>query len=398
MNNMRDLLKWLSRHRFPYEPLITVEISKSKLLGNLDEFRKLAPHNKIAPVLKSNAYGHGLIEIAKILEESQHSSRWTHNKKDSDDTIPFFVVDSYFEALALRSGGIKTPILIIGYTHPETITSSRLHKIAFTVTSLKTLKGITDPKHPVNIHLKIDTGMHRQGILESELPEALSILEEQPDIILEGICSHLSDADNTDESFTDEQIHVWNRLVKLVHSHFPHIKYTHLANTDGHRFVEDIHSNITRLGIGLYGLGGDSIPHINIHPVMEIKTIITGIKKIKSGDVVGYGGTFKAVKDMTIATIPMGYFEGIDRHLSNNGIVLVGERRTPCPIIGRVSMNITTIDISDLKDIDIGTSVIAISGKSSDGNSIREIAKKCNMITYEIAVYMPAHLRRVVVD
>jgi alanine racemase len=152
---MINPLTWLSKRRFPYEPLIKVEISKNRLLHNLDQFRKLDKQNMIAPVLKSNAYGHGLIEIARILEEARKQN------KELNETIPFFVLDSYFEALALRSKGIKTPLLIIGYNRPEILLNPNLQNISYAITSIETLRQIQKTKKYINIHLKIDTGMHR---------------------------------------------------------------------------------------------------------------------------------------------------------------------------------------------------------------------------------------------
>ncbi|MDD5165584.1 MAG: alanine racemase [Candidatus Pacebacteria bacterium] len=415
-----NLLTWASRKRFPYEPLIKVEINKNHLIHNLHEFRKLAPkdsegHALVAPVLKSNAYGHGMFEIAHILqhEANQHGS------------IPFCIVDSYFEAIALRAKGFTLPLLVIGYTRPETIRSSNLKDVSFTVTTIETLRVIAEQKverwpstegklgfrsphfrfRPkiVRIHLKVDTGMHRQGILPTEIEEAINLIQHDSagkrPLLLEGICSHLCDADNVDESFTEGQTHLWNKIVDRFKHEFETLKYIHLSATDGHRFTHDIAANVSRLGIGLYGLSeNESLNHkLALLPVLEMKTIITGIKHIKEGDTVGYGNTFKAQSETTIATIPVGYYEGIDRRLSNIGTVLVGPHRTPCRIIGRVSMNIVIVDISHVQDINVGAEAIAISGKSTDENSIVNMAKKCGTISYEIAVHIPAQLKKVIV-
>jgi len=383
---MINPLTWLSRRRFPYDPLITVEVSKSALIHNLEQFRKIAPHHSVAPVLKSNAYGHGLFEVAEILQ---------HDKR-----IPFLVVDSYYEAVALRAHGIKTPLLIIGYTRPETILASNLRNTMFTVTSLDTLLRLEQTLHPIAIHLKIDAGMHRQGILPEEIDQACNLLSENPLIVLRGLCSHLCDADNVDPSFTEGQIHVWNRIAKKFKSEFIELEYTHLSATDGHRFTADIAANVSRLGLGLYGLidGTTYMPALDLKPAMQMKTILTGIKKLASDESVGYGVTFKAENDMTIGTIPVGYFEGVDRRLSNIGHVEVGPERISCQIIGQVSMNITVIDISGIEKPAIGMEVIVIGNDRTRSNSLEVMAKKCNTISYELAVHVPGHLKRVVVD
>ena len=389
-----NALTWLSRRRFPYEPLITVEISKSRILHNLSEFKKLAPHGKVAPVLKSNAYGHGLMEVAHILG----------HEKD----IPFFIVDSYFEAVALRSKGFKHPLLIIGYTRPSTIIRSRLRNVAFTITSLEMLREIEEMERRVEIHLKIDTGMHRQGILPEEIDMAITMLSENTYIKLEGLCSHLSDADNADISWTEGQISVWNKTVKRFRESFPLIKHIHLSATDGHRFTQDIDANVSRLGIGLYGLTDNFapipsgvkgiFPKIDLKPALKMKTIITGIKHLKRDQTVGYGNTFKAEREMVIATIPVGYYEGVDRRLSNKGFLLVGTDHVACQIVGRVSMNITTLDISHHMGNKVGMPVTVISDSASAPNSIQSMAKVCDTISYDIVVKIPAQLKRTIVD
>ena len=383
---MRNFIRWLSRRRFPYQPLITVEISKSRLLHNLNEFRKRAPHGAVAPVLKSNAYGHGLIEIARILNTQKN--------------IPFCVVDSYFEAVALRSKGFTLPLLIIGYAQPETIISSRLKDTVFTITSLDTLRSIENIEHFIRIHLKIDTGMHRQGILPEEIPEAITMIASNPDIRLEGVCSHLCDADNADPSWTEGQIRTWNESVKKIRNAFPLIKYTHVSATDGHRFSPEIDANVSRLGLGLYGIADTSlfIPPLTLKPILQMKTIISSIKKIHRDDTVGYNNTFKADRDMMIATIPAGYNEGIDRRLSNKGSVLLGHSEVICPIIGKVSMNITSIDVSRDTTPVVGKPVTIISYDPSKPNSMHAIAKLCGTISYEIAIHIAPHLKRIVVE
>ncbi|MEI8249356.1 MAG: alanine racemase [Candidatus Taylorbacteria bacterium] len=382
---MRNLITWLSRRRFPYTPLITVEVSKSRLLHNLHQFQRVAPHGMVAPVLKSNAYGHGLMEVAHILE--------------GEKGIPFWIVDSYFEAVALRAKGFKTPLLIIGYSRPDTIERSRLRDTIFTVTSLDTLRSIENIERHLKIHLKIDTGMHRQGILPQDIDTAITMIASNPLIRLEGICSHLSDADNIDPSWTEGQIHTWNSIVKKFKGAFPLIKYVHLSATDGHRFSQEIHANVSRLGIGLYGLvDGDSFkPALDLKPVLEMKTIITDIKKIHANDTVGYGNSFKAEKDMTLGLIAAGYFEGIDRRLSNKGAVLVNHSQVTAPIIGRVSMNITSIDVTHISGVKVGTHVTVISHDHTKPNSIQHMAQLCNTIPYDIAVHIAPSLKRVIV-
>lgn len=249
--------------------------------------------------------------------------------------------------------------------------------------------------------------MHRQGILLSEIEEAIKIIKNNKNIILEGICSHLADADNENQEFTLEQIENWNKAAKIFRENFGGLKYLHLSATAGAGFADKIDANVARLGLGLYGIKtqnsisktqgfgvsstGD-IKIINLKPALEMKTIITSVKEIESGEKVGYGVTFIANQKMKIATVPAGYFEGVDRRLSNSGSMLV--QNQSCSIIGRVSMNITTIDVSAVENVKVDNEVIVISAEKSALNSVENMARQCNTIPYEILVHIPQHLKR----
>jgi alanine racemase len=353
---------------------------------------KLAPKGRLIPALKSNAYGHGICTVADILESELKAGLIPRS------AIPFFAIDSYFEAINLRAKGVKTPLLIIAYTRPDVMQDSCLKKISYVVSNIETLEDISRIYKKINIHLKIDTGMHRQGIFPSEIDRAVKIIKSNPNINLEGICSHFADADNADSTFTMEQIKLWNEVVSKFEKIFGNIPYIHLSNSYGHKYAKDIKANISRLGIGLYGLCNNLTDDMSLQPILSMKTILTGIKTINKGDTVGYSNTFTADREMKIANIPVGYSEGLDRQLSNIGFVQVGPNKTLCPIIGRISMNITTIDVSGLKDPKIGDEVIVISDDNGDKNSISGmIGALHNTIEYELLVHIPQHLKRVVV-
>jgi len=358
-----------------YQPLIEVRIDRAKLIQNLREYQKKAPGVNVAPVLKSNAYGHGLIPVAQTLDPFI-----CEDKKRSKAS--FFVVDSLYEAQQLRLEGIRAKIVVIGYTPLPNILSNRLKHVAFTIISLAELKTLA-LKKPTSFHLKIDTGMHRQGLLLQEIEPAIQILKSNPKIRLEGVCSHFADADGEDEKFTQKQIHAWEKALELFKPHFSTIEFTHLSNTPGAKFADRIAANTMRVGIGLFS------------GVLEIHSVVSGVKTIEPGDCVGYGCTFRAEKIMRIATIPAGFFEGIDRRLSNQGFVKIRDRF--CPIIGRVSMNITSVDVSAFLDINVGEKVIIRSANSKDPNSIENIAKMCNTVPYEILVQVPSQLRRILI-
>jgi alanine racemase len=364
---MKEWLKrMVSRHR-TNTPLILVNIRKDRLLSNIRTYQKIAGV-PVSPVLKSNAYGHGLIETARVIEKAALSGKI--------QPIPFLIIDSYFEATALRARGITTPLLVIGYTPAKTISTNKLRNVTFTITSIDALRELSNAK--TTIHLKIDTGMYRQGILPEEIREAKEIISKSQ-ISLTGVCSHLASSDR------DDQIEVWEELV----NQFPDVTWRHISATDGHNIGVIGGVTMTRLGIGMY-LGRDGL-----NPALEMTTTVSGIKRVKTGERIGYDGTFTVKDDMIIATIPVGYFEGLDRRLSNKGFVKIND--ILAPIVGRVSMNISTVDITNIPDVTLGTKVIVISAEPNDKNSIKNIASICDTITHEILVHIPEHLKRITI-
>jgi alanine racemase len=363
------------------QPLIRVKVIRKNILHNFNEFKKVSPIIELAPVLKSNAYGHGLINVAQILAQ---------------ESLSFFCLDSLFEAWQLYHSGIKKKILILGYVRPEEICHNCPKNLSFTIVALEQLEYLSkNLSSPRLVHLKIDTGMHRQGILIDNLSLAKDLIRKNNNIILEGICSHLADADNQNTDKTIVQIRIWNRVVDDMQMHFPKIKYFHISSTSGFCHIKKINANVLRLGIGLYGYDVVSTKELDLKPALTMNTIITSVKEIDTGDAVGYNFTFQANHKMKVATIPIGYFEGVDRRLSNVGFVKIGTEF--CPIIGRVSMNITTIDVTDVLSAMVGDEVMVISSDKDAKNSIKSIAKTCQTIPYEILVHIPVHLKREIV-
>jgi alanine racemase len=363
-------------------PLVHVYISAPALLHNLQTYQNIHQGVACAPVLKSNAYGHGLVPIARILD---------------GEKLPFLVVDSLYEARMLRNSGIKTPILIIGFVQPQNILRNRLSKISFIITSLEQLYAVTSSvSRPLNIHIKIDTGMHRQGLLPEQIPECIRLIQTHAHIRLEGVCSHFADAENPDTSFTDLQRKTWEEVVSLFKKAFSEISYIHISGTAGTAHPTTTHENMIRLGLGLYGINPSPLADLSLKPALEMKTVLSSVKHIQKGELVGYNGTFSAERDMRVATVPVGYFEGVDRRLSNRGSFKIGS--VFCPIVGRVSMNITSIDVSLVPGAKLGDEVTIISNTKSDENSVSNLAQKAETIPWEILVHIPQHLKRVVVS
>lgn len=376
-----DRLRRIRQSWSKYDPAIRVLISGSSLLHNLKTYRNHFPGLMLAPVIKSNAYGHGLLTVARILDK---------------EDIPFLVVDSLYEALVLRNGGIRSGILVIGFTSAENIVNCAIADVAFTISSLDQLRQIAGLIRSGRVlHLKIDTGMRRQGILPEEVGAALELIKSRKQLILEGICSHLADADGSDSDFTRQQISVWQAVRKSIRDEFGPVKYEHLSATAGLDYAGDDLGNAARLGIGLYGINPSPRLSIDLQPVLRMEAVISLIRTMSVGEAVGYGLTYKAEQEIKAAVVPVGYFEGVDRRLSNRGKFTVNGQ--VCPIIGRVSMNITVIDASAVPDVKMGDKAIIISDDPQAPNSVSKLAEMAGTIPYEILVHVPAHLRRIVI-
>jgi len=235
-----DILRRRQNSPRQYQPLIEILISRSRLLNNLENFRAASDNLAIAPVLKSNAYGHGLVQVGKILD-----------KQD----LPFLIIDSLFEAMVLRGQGIKSSLLIIGYTRTASILKKPQKNITFSLTTLQQINKLSQSLHfKQTFHLKVDTGMHRQGLTPDEISQALRLIGDNPNIKLEGVFSHLADADTPESAVTDRQINLWNQLVERVKKQVPRLKYWHLAASAGLTYSSKIKANLGRLGLGLYGI------------------------------------------------------------------------------------------------------------------------------------------------
>ena len=377
--NLRPLARRLRLALSRRNPLITVSIAREAILHNLRAYQKAYPGQKIAPVLKSNAYGHGLALVAELL--------------DTED-IAFFMVDSLYEARKLIRAGVRSRIVVMGYVRPAEVIDSSLQNVEFAAVDIEQLREIsTGARHPIALHLKLDTGMHRQGILPEDLDEAISLLSGNAHVRVSGVATHLGDADNADATFSKQQLKKWEACVATLKQSFPGIAYFHAAATKGARFSATHPMNVLRLGIGLYGFDTSPGHDRTLKPALSLHSSIVSMRDIPSGDSVGYNATFTATRPSRIATVPAGYYEGLDRRLSNVGCVLVDG--VPCPIAGRISMNMCSVDITDAPQAARGSRVTLISSNPEDPNSVYEIAKLADTTPYVILTHIPEHLYRV---
>lgn len=378
MNKLLFRLLNQGRH---FEPLVRVVISSDALRHNLHAYQRKYQGLDFAPVLKANAYGHGLVQVGKIVDQ---------------EDIPFIMVDSYYEAFVLRREGISKKLLLLGYHTPEQVLKKPLKDVSIGITSLDQLKKfVAVLRRAQNFHLKIDTGMNRQGLVLNEFSAAIKLIQSNSFFVLEGLATHFAEADGPSMKFTDHQIAVWNDAVNVFSAQFKTLRFIHAGASAGASHSKKFAANVNRLGIGLYGFNTSPYEQLHLKPALELYTVLSGIKEVSVGQKVGYGTTYEVKTPSRLATIPVGYYEGVDRRLSNIGSVMV--QGVACPIVGRVSMNITTIDVSAVPTPQLDDEVKVISANPHDTNSIDHWARVCHTIPYELLVHIPGHLRRVVI-
>lgn len=371
-----------------YQTLNLIQISKNALLSNFHFFQQLNPKSYLCPVLKSNAYGHGLKLVGKFV--------------DQEISPEFICVDSLFEAYELEKSGITTKILIMGYTFPANF---KFRKINFhlPVFDLPTLEVLNKTQPGINVHLKIDTGMNRLGIKENEVEIFMRALKKFNRINVVGIYSHLSSADEIEETdFTNKQIETFKKITSYFENNGFNFKYKHIMATAGaFRFCES-EFNLIRLGLGFYGISpfpNDSLfdkkLREKIKPTLKLLTHIAELKEVSKGETVSYNRTFRATRPMKIAILPLGYYDGIDRRLSNLGQVKI--TNTFCPILGQVCMNITMVDVSGVKRPFVGQEATVYDNLVNSINSVKNTANLIQSIPYEVLANLSETTKRILV-
>jgi len=382
----------LSQNKFQHRTW--VEISKNALLKNLGTFRKVVGGRvKLAAVVKANAYGHGLEEVSKIFEKG----------------VDFFAVDNLTEALKLRNLGITKSILVLGYTKENALKVALENDISLVVYDKNILTRIASLKYPkkARVHLKIETGLNRQGVKILKLLPLLKIIKKnERHILVEGAYTHFANVEDTiDSSFAYRQFSDFKRALKLIRESGIKSKYFHCAASAATLLYADTHFNMVRIGISLYGLWPSKETKIafnlkggkvSLAPALSWKSIIAQVKKVKAGESVGYGRTWIAPRDSLIAVIPVGYSDGYDRGLSNNSRVLINEQYAP--LVGRVAMNMIMADVTEIRSVKRENVVTLLGSERGTSITADELAERIGTINYEIVARINPLIPRLVVD
>lgn len=366
------------------KPLNIIKINSQNLLANYDLIQNLKPECQIWPVVKSEAYGHGLKQIAIILKQRK---------------FDYLIVDSYYEALKIWEVS-NQPVLIMGQIRPENFAFMKWKKVTIMVQDRETVKELGKLKKKVKIHLKINTGMNRQGIEFGEIESVIKLIKQYKNIEIEGIFSHLADADNYKNNYTTDQLKIFKKAIEMVEKMGINLKYCHLAATAGTLKINDPKINVLRLGIGLYGFNPLDKSDKNfkklkfLKPVLKMNSVLIKVRELEMGEKVGYNCKFEVKEKTMIGIMPVGYFEALDRRLSNNGFVKY--KNKIYPIIGNICMNMVIVNLGKVKG-KLFDEVEIISDKTEDKNSISNMAKICKTIPYEILVKLNESIRREII-
>jgi alanine racemase len=357
-----------------------LEINLNAISHNLNFYKsKLKPETKMMVMVKAFGYGNGGFEIAKLLE---------HHKVD------YLGVAFADEGISLKNAGIRLPIMVLNpeNTSFESIIQHRLEPEIYSLKGLKAFLKIVGEKkiHHFPIHIKLDTGMHRLGFEEEQLDELIFILKTNKSVTVKSILSHMATSDDLKHrDFALSQIDLFEKLSSKIVTELQINPIRHILNTSGISNFPQAQYNMVRLGIGLYGISNDSDEQKFLENVGTLKSIISQIRTIDAGESVGYGRRFIATKTTKIATIPIGYADGISRHWGN-GVGYITVNNQKATIVGSVCMDMLMVDVSDITCSE-GDSVVIF----GENPTVIYMAEKLETIPYEILTSISQRVKRV---
>ncbi len=375
-------------------PKTWVEISRSALVSNARAFKKrLGKEVAFMAVVKANAYGHGLREVAASLKSE---AGW-------------FGVDNLDEAAALKKIGVRQPMLTLGFTPSWRMAEAARLGVRMTVGSIEQIKAAkhaaAKSSRPIKLHLKLETGTTRQGVDIRALPAAADLLLSSKKLELEGLSTHYANNEDTaDHSFASVQLERYAQAVEFLDARKLRPPVKHTACTAAAALFPDTHFNLARVGIGIYGLWPSEETRktveakeigLSLRPALSWKTTVAQVKDAKRGTPVSYGLTETMPRDGRVAVLGLGYWDGFDRGFSSVGEVLIRGRRAK--ILGRVCMNMCMVDVTDIPNVKAEDEVVLIGEQRGASLSAEELAAKIGTINYEIVTRINPLLPRSVV-
>lgn len=361
------------------------EVDLNAIAHNIQAIRKKVTNGvKIMAVVKADGYGHGAIEVARVALQNG---------------IDFLAVAIPEEGVELRRSGIETPILVLGLIPPEKAWVVVEHNLTQTVCTKELAEVLSAKAQELSkvaqVHVKVDTGMGRIGVLPEDVVSFIKETSKLKGIKIEGIFTHFSEADKKDKTFTELQIARFTRVITKLEKTGIQIPVKHAANSAGILDFPSCYFDLVRPGIMIYGLyPSKQVTHtINLKAAMSFKTAVAYLKTVPPGTSIGYGRSFITQKRSVIATLPVGYADGYNRLLSNKGEVLIRGRRAP--VVGRVCMDMTQVDVSHIRGVRIGDEVVLFGKQGDDEIPVDEVASNIDTINYEIVCNIGKRVPRI---
>ncbi|MCL2094788.1 alanine racemase [Candidatus Saccharibacteria bacterium] len=358
------------------KPLNTVLLHRANLYHNLSLFQNLVGEQQVIPMLKGNAYGHGIHQVAEML----------------DGQVEMVAVDSYFEALEILPY-FRGRILCLGFILPENYRLLKNHHIEYVIQRREDLEALAATGKRFRVHMEINTGMNRMGLPPGEIDAYLDVLERNPQLHLAGVMTHLSCASEVDGSVSGEQMKRFDEVVDHVLERGFRPDLVHAMATAGVPRYKSRHTNAVRVGLGLYGANPLDEEHPNygdlagLRPVLGLETTVVQINHLEPGDAAGYNAAWVAERPSRLATVPIGYYECLlPRGLVSRGHLLYGDQRLP--IVGRICMNHTILDVTDCPEVERGATVSV---------PFLELARELELSPYEALIHVSSTIRREIV-
>lgn len=372
-----------------------VEIEAAAFRHNLEEFRKRLGRTELMPVIKSNAYGHGLLQIARLADKAG---------------INWFGVNSVEEGINLRQAGFRQKILILGYVpqaQSDLVVEHDLRAVVYNPENIRALAAAARrQKKKAFIHLKIETGTNRQGIPIKKIGIIWREIKKHPELVVEALSSHFANIeDTTDDCYPRFQLENFRQAADWFEKKGIAVPLKHMSCSAATILFPETHFDLARVGIGLYGLWPSKETLVScrlrgqeplkLKPVLSWRARVAQVKEVARGAYIGYGCTYRTTRPTRLAVIPVGYYDGYDRGLSNTAYVLIKGKRAP--VRGRVCMNFFMADVTDIPGVKLEDRVTLIGKDGQERITADQLAAMAGTINYEIISRINPQIPRLII-
>ena len=366
---------------------IRARIDLDAIEYNIEKMKENLPEDtKLIVVAKADCYGHGALQITSLLSLKEY--------------VWGFAVATLDEAIVLRRGGVTKPILVLGCIFPEQWIDALENNIRITVYTEELTKVLSDLAVKIGrkayVHVKLDTGMGRIGFTPGkEGADKIEEISKLPNIVMEGLYTHFSKADEGDKSYTMKQMEVYTWMKEELTGRGITFSYYHCCNSAGIIDLKGAGQNLSRAGISTYGMYPSEEVHkenVDLKPALELISHVAFVKWVDEGKMISYGGTYVTKRRTKIATIPVGYGDGYPRSLSNKGYMLIHGKKAP--IIGRVCMDQCMVDVTEIEDVKFGDEVVLVGRDGDEYLSVETLSRLSDRFNYEFVCLMGKRIPR----